>query len=999
MNIKKKLGNVMLQNIPQQFPKSPQRITRTENNIYDDEFVILINGLNESIKEYYKVSSHNISETNTFISYFEEKVQEIQMLINEITNTNQYERINEFFEKINKMEEIMTQLQMNSDSSEKNLKLFFEDAKILFKKMKIKRNQKLSEFNSNINSNNNVLQIIHQSNDLNSFSSKIVNKNKSIFKQNTDEKSLNAINKIYSQIVTLLNKFYVYNDIIKEVNIGASNNFINLQNLLKKQLNILMNMFKNYFNNNKNITSFNSNNSYNVSEGQTNRKRSKSQINRENKEIQNLKIKLQLEEKKIKELTNKLNLYYNNNPNIRGNDSAPLSESKKGVYEMNNSNLNQKIMSLEKLLKEKNNLIISLKNNSKNGNNNFNNNLNLNNIISEKDNQIMNLKQELDVYQKNESLLNNQINDLSNNFQLKMNQYEKQISLINGKLTSLSKIIVNKNKEILKLQNENEKLNDIISRKDINNINEKNIDENFTNNNEDIIKRLKNEIENYKKMINQYENQIIELNINGSNNLNMNKINSNNNYILQKTIEKLKKDIDILTNKNKMYEQKINALNMKNNNKTYKLIEDQKITINQLNKEILNYKKKEKLNLETNNQYIKQIEVMNNNILSTNKILEQKDELIKQLNEKYNFQNKINSNEQLNNEINNNINNNEINNLKLENEKLKKQIEDLKLNKNNYLNNNNNSLLKDKIINGNDLKELQELNIQFMEENNAIKSQNNDLIEKIKQLTLKNNQMIESFNAQKENISKLESDIIKKNEELEGMKTFIFKLQSQLENKEDILSLERKKKEVPIKQFNSNTISRRGKGDFEGEQNSEINRKNSIPKKKNGNLANKSFDQKEDNTEMINNILNKLNDAEKKITTLQNKNKELQFKLEDKEVEKEISGFRTEDANFSNYEEEFDLKKMVNGARDKNRSEDINIDYPGVQGIKDKYKELLQNMNMLEEQVKILICNINCNNKIKPQITQICQLMRIPAKNIQLIISGKDKKKALGIID
>ena len=29
---------------------------------------------------------------------------------------------------------------------------------------------------------------------------------------------------------------------------------------------------------------------------------------------------------------------------------------------------------------------------------------------------------------------------------------------------------------------------------------------------------------------------------------------------------------------------------------------------------------------------------------------------------------------------------------------------------------------------------------------------------------------------------------------------------------------------------------------------------------------------------------------------------------------------------------------MVNGARDKNRSEDINIDYPGEQGIKDKYK-------------------------------------------------------------
>ena len=144
---------------------------------------------------------------------------------------------------------------------------------------------------------------------------------------------------------------------------------------------------------------------------------------------------------------------------------------------------------------------------------------------------------------------------------------------------------------------------------------------------------------------------------------------------------------------------------------------------------------------------------------------------------------------------------------------------------------------------------------------------------------------------------------------------------------------------------------------------------------------------------------NQLNEAQKKITTLQNRNRELLFKLEEKEVQKEISGFRTEDNNFSNYEEEFDLKKMVSGARDKNRSEDINIDYPGVQSIKDKYKELLQNKNMLEEQIKILIYNINCNNKIKPTIRQICQLMRISSKNIELIIAGKDKKRALGLID
>ena len=148
------------------------------------------------------------------------------------------------------------------------------------------------------------------------------------------------------------------------------------------------------------------------------------------------------------------------------------------------------------------------------------------------------------------------------------------------------------------------------------------------------------------------------------------------------------------------------------------------------------------------------------------------------------------------------------------------------------------------------------------------------------------------------------------------------------------------------------------------------------------------------------NLLDLLNNANKDIATLQKKNKELQFKLDDKELEEDLSGFRTEEVNFSNYEEEFDLRKMINGAKVKNKSEDIYIDYPGVQNIKNKYKCLQTKMVMLEEQIKILLCNINCNSgKIKPQINQICQIMRIPAKNIQLIFAGKNKKKILGLID
>jgi chromosome segregation ATPase len=440
------------------------------------------------------------------------------------------------------------------------------------------------------------------------------------------------------------------------------------------------------------------------------------------------------------------------------------------------------------------------------------------------------------------------------------------------------------------------------------------------------------------------------------NNMNNNLMsNSNPNFALQNKIEMLNREMqmkeseyikerEMIKNRNAINEQKLNQT-ISNDNKK---IEELKIKINQLNKEIINNKRKQNIFEDNNNKYAKQIEEMNNNILSLNQIIEQKDKLISQLNS--------NRNNELSSDINNN--NNITINLQLENEQLKNKIQEL-------MNANNNLLLNDKIISGN---------------NNL---QNNDFISKIKELTLENQKYKESISKTKESITKLESDINKKNEELEGMKTFIYKLQKELEQKRDEDAKEKK-----------HTSSINIKNENETSCNTEPNRGKSASKKD----QNKSFGPKDANTNMINNILNQLNDANKQINTLQKKNKDLQYQLEVKQVEKDLSGFRTEDVNFSNYEEEFDLKKMVNGARDKNRSEDINIDYPGVQGIKDKYKELLQNMNMLEEQVKILLCNISCNSKIKPQITQICQLMRIPAKNIQMIIAGKDKKKALGLM-
>lgn len=891
------------QNMNQQKIQLPEKMGKFDQ-VYDDDFVSLINGLNESIKEYYKVSKNNIQEANSFILFYEKQGIAIQKLMDEIVSTNSYEKISEFFDQIPKINEIMSQLQLNANSNEKNLNLFFEDAKILFKKMRMKRKQKMIELTKNNNENNNVLNDsfansfnYKKSNYLmrNNLLGNNINSNRrpmqSPFrkippKSNNNNNNLIAINNIYSQIIKLLTNFSEFNFMINKVNFEASNRFSNLQNNLKNEIDKLMNIVRN-------IDKRNS--LQNATPGQNQRSRSiPSGINRE---LEKLKKINQINEKKIFDL------------------------------EINNNNLNLQLIKSQQLIKDKDNLIWNYEANSKGNianNNNIMMNKNISNIIKQKDMQINNLQQQIYIYQNNENLLNNQINDLNNKFQAKLNQFERFRKGQNSAKT--------------------------------------NANSNLSENYEQTIQQLKNEINNYKQMINNYENQIRELSLQNNNNMNNMSNNlmgdSNPNFALQNKIEMLNREMqmkeseyikerEMLKNRNAINEQKLNQT-ISNDNKK---IEELKIKINQLNKEIINNKRKQNAFEDNNNKYSKQIDEMNNNILYLNKIIEQKDELIKQLND--------NRNSELPIDVNNN---NNIINLQLENEQLKNKIQEL------MNSNNNNLLLNDKINSGN------------------MNMQNNDYISKIKELTLENQKYKDSMAKTKESITKLEADINKKNEELEGMKTFIYKLQKELEQKRD----EDEKLDKEKKNVSSLTI----KNENETSCNTEPNRRKSINNKD----QNKSFGPKDANTDMINKFLTQLNDANRQINNLQKQNKELQFQLEEKQVQKEYSGYRTEDVNFSNYEEEFDLKKMVNGARDKNRSEDINIDYPGVQGIKDKYKELLQNMNMLEEQVKILICNISCNNKIKPQITQICQLMRIPAKNIQMIIAGKDKKKALGLM-
>ena len=798
------------------FQKQPQTPPEGYNQIYDEEFVSLINSLNESIKEYYKVSKNNIIEANSILNSYEQQAQSILDLMNLMINTSSYNRLDELFGKIPKSLEVINQMKLNADSNNNNLNLFFDDAKILFKSMKFKRKERLNELNNQYNqtSTDSYTNSFHQENKFmknnNNNNMEQINMN-NIIKNNSIQNSVfSNINIAYSSIMKLLNGFAEFNYMVSKIDFEESNRFNNLQNSVKKELeNFFLFLKKNLGNSNSTFPQNKSTN--NLNENRINQ-RSKNIPNIE--EIEKLKKIIEMNKKKLIDLTNQLN----------------LSRKKNRELEMKNNNLNLQLQNAEQT-------IMNFQNNI-NNNNIINDNEEFNNALNQKDMQILNLQNQLKVFQSNENTLNVQINNINNQFKEKVAQYEYKISTMTNTINTKNKNIMN----------------------------------------------LKNEIENLK------------LSMQGQGNYDMNK------------------NIQILNMEIKEKESKIKALN----------------------EEILNFQRTEKMNQ-------KQIEELNNNIFTYENIIRQKDEL-------------INTNYK---------GNNDTYKFKKENELLKKQIEELK-------NANNNILQNQRLLNGNmhnyEMPEM--LNQEYL-------SKINELNQEI--LNLK--QTLSSLNESK---VKLELDITKKNDELEGFKQVIFKLQDKLEKNNDEEE-ERKKRTKTERSEHENNFN---KSDYHIRD----------PNNENKNL-NKSFEMpKDSNTQLMNKFLGQLNEAEKKISLLQNKNRELQFKLDEKQVEKDFSGYRTEDYNFSNYEEEFDLKKMVNGAREKNRSEDINIDYPGVQSVKDKYKELLQNMHLLEEQVKILICNISCSSKIKPQITQICQLMRIPPKNIQNIIAGKDKKKMLGLV-
>lgn len=129
------------------------QIINLEESIYNDEFVKLINTLLDSIKEYYKVSKNITKNEKVLINSAEYGINNSQSIINKIINEEvDLNQINLYNKIIENLITTLNKLEININSSEKNLLYFFEDAKVLFRKMNLKRKEMIMNYQKRINS-------------------------------------------------------------------------------------------------------------------------------------------------------------------------------------------------------------------------------------------------------------------------------------------------------------------------------------------------------------------------------------------------------------------------------------------------------------------------------------------------------------------------------------------------------------------------------------------------------------------------------------------------------------------------------------------------------------------------------------------------------------------------------------------------------------------------------------------------------------------------------
>ena len=905
--------------------------------LLNSEFVTLINTLSKAILEFYNVSKNISLNKDVLINYGKKELKsENNSNIN--TNNGNNDRKENNIKLIKNLTDIFNELEFNNKSQRNNLLNFFEDSKILFKKLKEKRHElilkeksyslkKLSA--STRNSHKNIKGMLEQNQNKEGFDEKFDNENfednafRKYDSNSTKNKEINLNNRRklnsmeienlkFKTSASLKNENYL-NDADNNLNLYteketkteygkviriSSNEIIRLRNMNKK-LNEELRKYKTSYKyegiNNQNNNNFNNFEKINI------------YIKDKDKLISTLKNEMNQSNQNFKALINKYKTEMfklkQENKQLKFNVSYSVS---------NKSELDKNVYSrLGNLMKEnrilKDNLEeLKMANLHSEYNTKIYKNLSLPPANESRENQY--LKNKIKILEKKFEEKLNENDKLNNTIMFLQKKFDEEKSNLTRKISNLSMNLLNKQNEKLDLQNEK--------------MNKNNALENLK----------------YKRSKDMKEKQIMKTEENGEQFNEYENISKYNNRIieLESNLEKIKK------------------LNLDQNNQ-----------ISILNQQI--YEKEAAL-LEQGNQ----MDQLNSNLTSQKIENQQLLKVIESL-----------RNNQPNNEL--------LNNLK---EKLQEQQNLNKdLNEKLFKINHDNKLLKNEVAAKE--KQISQLNEIYNEQELKEKEIEN-LKKEMESLKFEN----EKLNFKKKEIrellpSNIESTLKKKNEEIEGLNQLIKKMQEEREKGDNELTALKRENEKIKKQIVrlSETIPEEY-NDLEKKYKDLENKYFSL-KNKNTNSQtprkNKSEEKLEDK------FTKELTEAKKQIEQLKKKNVELVTQLEDKEINKNFFDNRSEDANKSNYEEEFDLRKMAKGAKEKNRSQDINIDYPGIQTYKEKVRELEFYYNSLENLVKKLLLTIQCNPKNKTYVAELCRIVGFDLETTNKILTKKNKNFILGL--
>ena len=905
--------------------------------LLNSEFVTLINTLSKAILEFYNVSKNISLNKDVLINYGKKELKsENNSNIN--TNNGNNDRKENNIKLIKNLTDIFNELEFNNKSQRNNLLNFFEDSKILFKKLKEKRHElilkeksyslkKLSA--STRNSHKNIKGMLEQYQNKEGFNKKFDNENfednafRKYDSNSTKNKEINLNNRrklnsleienLKSKTSTSLKNENYLNDADNNLNLYteketkteygkviriSSNEIIRLRNMNKK-LNEELRKYKTSYKyegiNNQNNNNFNNFEKINI------------YIKDKDKLISTLKNEMNQSNQNFKALINKYKTEMfklkQENKQLKFNVSYSVS---------NKSELDKNVYSrLGNLMKEnrilKDNLEeLKMANLHSEYNTKIYKNLSLPPANESRENQY--LKNKIKILEKKFEEKLNENDKLNNTIMFLQKKFDEEKSNLTRKISNLSMNLLNKQNEKLDLQNEK--------------MNKNNALENLK----------------YKRSKDMKEKQIMKTEENGEQFNEYENISKYNNRIieLESNLEKIKK------------------LNLDQNNQ-----------ISILNQQI--YEKEAAL-LEQGNQ----MDQLNSNLTSQKIENQQLLKVIESL-----------RNNQPNNEL--------LNNLK---EKLQEQQNLNKdLNEKLFKINHDNKLLKNEVAAKE--KQISQLNEIYNEQELKEKEIEN-LKKEMESLKFEN----EKLNFRKKEIrellpSNIESTLKKKNEEIEGLNQLIKKMQEEREKGDNELTALKRENEKIKKQIVrlSETIPEEY-NDLEKKYKDLENKYFSL-KNKNTNSQtprkNKSEEKLEDK------FTKELTEAKKQIEQLKKKNVELVTQLEDKEINKNFFDNRSEDANKSNYEEEFDLRKMAKGAKEKNRSQDINIDYPGIQTYKEKVRELEFYYNSLENLVKKLLLTIQCNPKNKTYVAELCRIVGFDLETTNKILTNKNKNFILGL--